>query len=129
MYGMYVCIQCLLCNYQYFLVVIIQSEFNTFQIMYIVIVIWWNPFIPSRNLDGLFTYNHMALMSLRSRSHIKPSLVLMSADHLLIHNYIRSILNIILRPIIMVRPRLEPAPSARVSDALATEPHRQLYIL
>ena len=97
MYGMYVCIQCLLCNYQYFLVVIIQSEFNTFQIMYIVI--WWNPFIPSRNLDELFTYNHMALMYLRSRSHIKPSLVLMSADHLLIHNYIRSILNIILRPI------------------------------
>ena len=25
----------------------------------IVIVIWWSPFIPSRNLDEVFTYNHI----------------------------------------------------------------------
>ena len=36
-----------------------------------------SPFIPSRNLDEvLLTYNHMALMSLRSRSHVKVSAVL-----------------------------------------------------
>ena len=68
----------------------------------IVIFIWWSPFIPSRNLDEVFTYNHiyMALMSLRSRSHVKASMVLTRADHLFIHNYIRSLLNNILRPIL-----------------------------
>ena len=39
-------------------------------------------------------------MSIRSHSHVKASMVLMRADHLYIHNYIRSLLNIILRPII-----------------------------
>ena len=38
----------------------------------------------------------MALMSLRSRSHVKASMVLTRADHLFIHNYIRSLLNSIL---------------------------------
>ena len=45
----------------------------------------------------------MVQMSLRSRSHIKAFVVLTRADHLFIHNYIKSILNIILRPILMVR--------------------------
>ena len=40
----------------------------------------------------------MALMSLRSRSHIKASMVLTNADHLVIHNYIRSLLNNIIDP-------------------------------
>ena len=67
----------------------------------------------------------MALMSLRSRSRVKASMVLTKADHLFIHNYIRSLLNIILRPILMVQARLElatwvPRPTARVSDALAS---------
>ena len=67
----------------------------------IVIFNWWSPLIPSRNLDGVFTYNHMALMSLRSRSHVKASMFLTTrADHLFIHNYIRSLLNNILRPIL-----------------------------
>ena len=39
----------------------------------------------------------MALMSIRSRSHVKASVVLTRADHLFIHNYIRSLLNNILR--------------------------------
>ena len=39
----------------------------------------------------------MARMSLRSRSHVKASVVLTRADHLFIHNYIRSLLNNILR--------------------------------
>ena len=71
-------------------------------IVVIVIFIWWSPFIPSRNLDEVFTYNHicMALMSLRSRSHVNASMVLTRADHLFIHNYIRSLLNNILRPIL-----------------------------
>ena len=57
---------------------------------------WWSPFIPSRNLDEVFTYIHIALISLRSRSHVKASMVLTRDDHLFIHNYIRSLLNIIL---------------------------------
>ena len=40
----------------------------------------------------------MALMSFPSRSHVKVSMGLMRADHLFIHNYIRSLLNNILRP-------------------------------
>ena len=38
-------------------------------------------------------------MSLRSRYHVKASMVLTRADHLFIHNYIRPLLNNILRPI------------------------------
>ena len=41
---------------------------------------------------------YMALMSLRIRSHVKASMVLTRADHLFIHNYIRLLLNNILRP-------------------------------
>ena len=39
-------------------------------------------------------------MSLRSRSHVKASMVLTRAEHLCIHNYTRSLLNNILRPIL-----------------------------
>ena len=52
------------------------------------------------------TTAYMALMSHRSRSHVKSSMVLTRADHLCIHNYIRSLLNGILIPILMVRTRL-----------------------
>ena len=49
--------------------------FHTY--VYIVyIFIWWSLFIPSRDLDEVFTYNHMILMSLRSRYHVKASMVL-----------------------------------------------------
>ena len=54
----------------------------------------------------------MSLMSIRSHSRVKASMVLMRADNLFIHNYIRSLLNIILIPLIhilMVLIRLEPA--------------------
>ena len=51
----------------------------------------------------------MTLMFLRSRSHVKASMVLTIADHLSIRNYIRSLLNNILRPIVMVRTGIEPA--------------------
>ena len=54
----------------------------------IVIFIWWSSFIPTRNIDEVFTYNHMAQMSLRSRSHVNASMVLTRADYLFIHNYI-----------------------------------------
>ena len=58
----------------------------------------------------------MDLMSLRSRSRVKASVVLTRADHLFIHNYIRSLLNIILRPILIAGGRdLYPRPSACVS--------------
>ena len=69
---------------------------------------WWSPFVPSRNLDEVFTYNNMALMSLRSRSHIKASMVLTRADYLFINNYVRSLINNISRPILLVRTGLEP---------------------
>ena len=66
----------------------------------IVIFIWWSPFIQSSNLDEVFNYNNMALMSLRNRSRVKASMVLTRADNLFIHTYIRSLLNNILRPIL-----------------------------
>ena len=87
--------------------------------------------ILSMYLDEVFTYNHIALISLRSRSHFNTSMVLITADHLCIHNYIyiykiliRLLLNIILRPILMFRTELEhvtrvPRPTVYVSDALA----------
>ena len=68
-----------------------------------MIVISVSPFIPSNNLDEVFTYNHIALMSLRSHSRVKASVVLTRADHSCIHTY-----NIIVRPILMVQARLEP---------------------
>ena len=47
-------------------------------------------------------------MSLRSRSHVKIYTVLTSADHLFIHNYIKPLLNIILRPILLIQKGIEP---------------------
>ena len=46
-------------------------------------------------------------MSLRIHSQCNLSMVLIRVNHLFIHNYIRSLLNIILRPILLVRTRLE----------------------
>ena len=60
----------------------------------------------------------MALMSLRSRSHVKESRVLTRFDHLFIQNYIISILNIILRPKLLVQTGLNLRPTACVADAL-----------
>ena len=45
----------------------------------------------------------MAIMLLRSRSHVKASMVLTRADLLFIHNNVRSLLNNIVIPIVMVR--------------------------
>ena len=86
------------------------------RVIVIVIVIWWSPFIPSRNLDEVFTYNQMALMSLRS--FVMAITFLTKADHLFINNYIRSLLNTIVRPILMVG-QLNPCPTACVYDAVA----------
>ena len=61
---------------------------------YIFIVNLLIPFIPSINLDDVFTYNHMALMSIRSRSHVNSSMVFTRTYHLSIYNYIRSLLNV-----------------------------------
>ena len=51
-------------------------------ILLLILVFWGRPFIPSRNIDEVLTYNHMALMSLRSRSLVEVSMVLTRADHL-----------------------------------------------
>ena len=75
--------------------------------------IWWSPFIPSRNLDEVFTDNHITLMSLRSRYHtcpfVKAAMVLTRVDYLFIHVYCTQLYNInsILRTIIIVRTGLE----------------------
>ena len=52
--------------------------------MFIVIIILflWSPFI--HELNEVLTYNHMALISLRSRYHVKASMVLTGADYLFI---------------------------------------------
>ena len=60
----------------------------------------------------------MALLFLRSRSHLMASQVLTTEYHLFIRNYIRSFLNNIVRPILMVG-RLNPCHTACVSDTLA----------
>ena len=60
----------------------------------------------------------MALMYLQSPSHVKASMVLTRADHLFIHHYIRSLLNIMLILILMVRG-MNQFPTAYVFDSLA----------
>ena len=55
----------------------------------LLLLFWWNNLILTSNIDKVLTYNHNALMSLRRRSHVKASMMLMLADHLFIHNYIR----------------------------------------
>ena len=67
---------------------------ETYSYIYIYILlllffIWRSPFIPSRNLDEVFIYKYMALISFRSHSHVKVSIVLTRADNLCIHNYIK----------------------------------------
>ena len=69
----------------------------------------------------------MALMSLRSRSHVNECIDLTRADNICIQHYIRSLLNIKLRPISSVRMGLEPAyyyprTITRVSDAFRGYP-------
>ena len=75
------------------------NTYNSNIYVILLLLFWWSPLIPSRNLDevSLISYNHIAIMSLRSRYHVKAS-----ADHLCIHNYIISLLNTILRPTIMI---------------------------
>ena len=62
----------------------------------------------------------MALMSFQNRSRVNESMVLTRANYLFIHNHIRSLLNIILRPILMDGRGLNPLPNTCVSDALAS---------
>ena len=66
------------------------------------VLFWWSPLIPSRNLDEGFSYNEIAIISLRSHPH-----VITKADNYFIHNYIRLILNIIL----LIRKRLDLHPT------------------
>ena len=63
---------------------------------------------PGTYMKFVLTNNQLALISLRSRSHVKASMVLTRADHLFIHDYIRSLLHIIIIPILMVRTGLVP---------------------
>ena len=47
---------------------------------YLLLLFNMSPFIPFRNLYNVYTYNHIALMSLRIGSHVKASIVLTKAD-------------------------------------------------
>ena len=69
-------------------------------ILLLLLIFYLEESFHPNNCNDVFTYNHMALMSLRSRSRVKVSMVLTRADHLFIYNYIRSLLNNILRPIL-----------------------------
>ena len=62
-------------------------------------------------------FNQMALLSIRGRSRVKASTFLTRIYYLCIHNYIRSLLNIILRPILMVRAGLKSDHSAKYGSA------------
>ena len=67
-------------------------------------------FIPSRNLESVLFYNHIAIMSLRNRSHVKVYMFKQITNYIFIHTYIRSLLNIILIHILKAWTRLEPVP-------------------
>ena len=75
------------------IILLYRIEINSNFVIHIIYCyfIWWSPFIPSRNLDEVFTYNHMALMSLPSRSRVKASMVLTRSCHLFIPTYIISL--------------------------------------
>ena len=76
----------------------------------VFLLFWWSTFIQSSNVYRVFTYNHMALMSLRSRSRVKAAMVLTIADYLVIHNYIRSLLVFDIEVTFIIRylyPRLD----------------------
>ena len=78
-------------------------------LMYILFFILIELFISYSNLDVFLTYNHVALRFLRSSYNVKVSMVLTIADNLFLHNYIKSLLNIILKPILFTRTELKPA--------------------
>ena len=43
---------------RYYVYIIDHIVYVIVIVIVIVIFIWWSPFIPSRNLDEVFTYNH-----------------------------------------------------------------------
>ena len=94
----------------------------------------WDERTPPNKNNNNNNNVYMALISLRIRSHVNVSMVVMRADHLFIHNYIRSLLNNILRRYFIKLSNIQgqgsnPCHIACVSDALATEPHWQyIYI-
>ena len=53
------------------LIIYIYTHIYIYIYIVIVILFWWSPFIPFRNSDEVFTYNHMALISFRSLSNVR----------------------------------------------------------
>ena len=37
----------------------IKESIDNIYIVIIIAIVWWSPFITSRNLDEVFTYNHI----------------------------------------------------------------------
>ena len=48
--------------------------------MCIVIFIWWSPSIPFRNLDEVFTYNHIWLCRGVARIHLYKVMLALSTN-------------------------------------------------
>ena len=67
--------------YKYCAIIELYNKYR-YIVIVIAIFICRSHFIPPRNLDEVFTYNHMVLISLRSRSHVKTSMVLTRTNHL-----------------------------------------------
>ena len=48
--------------YRYIIFIKYTTLYNIYYVIVILLFcIWWSPFIPSRNLDEVFTYNHIWL--------------------------------------------------------------------
>ena len=67
------------------------------------------------NVGEVFTYNHMALISLRS---VKASIILTRVNNCSIHIYIRSFINIILNLFYLSGLGFNPRPTTCVYAAL-----------
>ena len=60
----------------------------------------------------------MTLISLRNCYHVNSSMVLTRANHLFIHNYIRSLFNIILRHVLLAQTMIDLRPISCIQDNL-----------
>ena len=56
---------------------------------------WFSPIIPSTNLDTVFTYNHTAVISYGITYHLLSIDILTKVSNLYMHNYIKSLTDII----------------------------------
>ena len=118
-------------NFHFFLIIIIYL-FNIYLVItlnsiHFILMIHYLTCAPK--LTFSFSYSYIPITI--NVNYVKASMVLTRADHLFIHNYMRS--NIILEPILMVRTRLEHAfyclCVCRFSQLSHTVSYNQIYTL